>query len=399
MFWGHLPDEILLLVFQFLHDSDLCKASTVCRKWRRVYHEPCLWRSRTFEFRGYCRSHPQRLEMLGIYADTMGKYLQEIRIVCPSPNLLTANNVAKCVHTLLSKLTCLKYGQEMIRSLTINNLYFNDTWSSFRSSKCLLVDSLSVFLETQRALENVDISEAYMTPPFSYRIIKSLTNSRSARRLERLNLINFYFYEMTTYTAGKQIRNLCRKCWNLSELSLNYSYLLAAKVVDVCELLFDCLQVLTVHMSAFDFSSPWLIITSDNWRLALRVIPKLKVIVELEGWPRDLTTLLVPGIPLTKLSVFGGQCCHSCMKFGEKLSLYLDHLARHFSGTLESASFVAGVSNVYSPPRKDALVNFFTKCRRLSHVHFSSALMCAELVAEVKGEITNENVSISIVQK
>ncbi|CAL1526334.1 unnamed protein product, partial [Lymnaea stagnalis] len=89
MFLRRLPDEIILRIFTFLEDSDLVSASSTCLRWRRIYYDPALWKSRTFELRGYSRSHPARLKMLSKYVESMGEHLKHLRIVCPSPNLLT----------------------------------------------------------------------------------------------------------------------------------------------------------------------------------------------------------------------------------------------------------------------------------------------------------------------
>ncbi|BES87525.1 f-box only protein [Nesidiocoris tenuis] len=44
-----IPDEILLIIFSYLSERDLCRASRVCKRFGTLANDECLWR------RLYCR--------------------------------------------------------------------------------------------------------------------------------------------------------------------------------------------------------------------------------------------------------------------------------------------------------------------------------------------------------
>lgn len=318
----------------------------------------------------------------------MGVYMQHIRILCSSPNLLTAYSVARCVETLLCGLLCLQEGRTAIQSFEMYNLNFDETWNCFRSSKCLLVDSVSMFLEFQKNLRRLSITHAFMTPPFAFRIIKAFARSRSVQTVEVLNIENYYSLDVSERIIGSQLRSVCKKCWKLREISLNYYYLSSVKVVDLCELLEESLEKLIVYMTVFDYSRDWMLITPDSWRLACQVCPRLKVSLHLEGWPRDPTASLVPSIPLVEVSVRGGQCRYSMQTIAEKLNLLLEHLSLLYSATLRNAWFDSEAATI-SYPDKKSLVQFLTKCRSIRTLTFSDRLMTPEFMNQVKAELSD----------
>ncbi|BFZ03057.1 hypothetical protein BsWGS_06096 [Bradybaena similaris] len=386
--WSLLPDEIILMIFKYLADPELVNASMTCKQWRRVYYDPSLWRSRTFEFRGYCKSHAERLQTLKKYVDTMGIYLQHIRIVCPSPNMLTAFDVARCVETLLSGLSCTQFGRSTIQSFEMCQLFFARTWNFFRSSKCLLVDSISTFLEFQTQVKVLDLHNAFLPPPFAYRIMKSFARSNSVMTLEVLDILNYYSSEVSTNLIGRQLQSVCKGCWRLQEIKLNYAYLSSAKVVDLCEYLSESLKNLSIYVTIFDLARGGNIINSDSWRLAVQVCPRLQVYFHLEGWPSDALVFLVPYMPLVALTSSGTPCRYSTLTLGDKTSLLLDHVAERFSATVQSATFLADTPS-FTLPSRASLVNFLRKCQHIKSLVFSKQLMTQEIINQARREIPN----------
>ncbi|XP_055875946.1 F-box only protein 39-like isoform X2 [Biomphalaria glabrata] len=412
--WELLPDEVLLLIFKYLKDSDLNHASVACKKWRRVYIEPCLWRSRTFEIRGYCSSQTERIEMLTKYVNSMGEYLQYVRVVCHSPNLLTAHGMAACVDTLLSGLSSLKDGKKTIRAFQMSELHFHQSWGCFRSSVNLLADAISAFLRTQTNLRHFDMNDACMSRPHSYRIIKALLKSKSMKTLQSIHLLNFYDSEGITHNVGLQLRTLSSKCCCLKEMSLNYSYLLAlfGDVENKGALLPETLERLSLLVNAGDFCQyEEGVMSSEHWKGIHSACPNLQVHFYMDGWPRNPTKMLVPKIPLAHFCIGGARSPHST-PFGRKTSLLLDHLALHFDTTLKSACFFAD-SHRPSSPSKASLVHFLIKCRKLTRLVFSECLVTLDYIFKVKNELNkvknelnkvknelnNEKVMVSVVRQ
>ncbi|KAH9492803.1 hypothetical protein Btru_024753 [Bulinus truncatus] len=397
--WDLLPDEIILLIFKYLQDYDLINASSSCKKWNRVYKEPCLWRSRTFELRGYCRSQAERIEMLTKYVKSMGEYLQDIRILCPSPNLLTAHSVAASVDTLLSGLSSLNEGSRTIRVFHLKDLHFHESWGSFRSSMCYLVECISTFLQNQTNLRCVDMTNAYMSPPYGYRIIKAFMKSKSTKTVEVLRLINYYYFELSTHNIGHQLRTLSNKCSNLREVSLNYSYLLSVTLVDLCEIMSDSLEKLVLFATVLDFCDNNLeVIRSEQWSAAQAICPKLQVHFDIAGWPENPATILVPRIPLVHISVKGGQSPRSIMSVGGKASLLLDYLAQYFNKVLQSVCFIAEGHRIFSLSN-DSLISFLNKCKKLDSLVFSGSLVTVDYITKVKDELGKERLIISDVNQ
>ncbi|CAG5131349.1 unnamed protein product [Candidula unifasciata] len=294
-------------------------------------------------------------------------------------------NVAKCVDTLLSGLSCLQYGRSTIQSFEMCQLFFEETWSFFRSSKCLLVDCIAEFLETQTNVKMLSIHHAFLTPPFAYRIMKSFERSKSVKTLEVLDLLNYYSIEVTTGVIGKQLRSVCGKCWKLQEIRLNYSYLSSANVVDLCEYLEDSLKNLFIFMTSFDYTRGWSIISSDSWKLARQACPRLQVYFNFEGWPIDAVSFLVPCMPLVELTSRGTQCRYSTLTFGDKTTLLLNHLAEGFADTVRSATFIADAQTC-TPPSRDSVIKFLIKCQQVKSLVFSKQLMTPELINQVRTE-------------
>ncbi|BFZ03059.1 hypothetical protein BsWGS_06098 [Bradybaena similaris] len=387
--WSLLPDEIILMIFKYLADPELVNASMTCKQWRRVYYDPSLWRSRTFEFRGYCKSHAERLQTLMKYVDTMGTYLQHIRIVCPSPNVLTAYDVAGCVETLLSGLLCTQNGRSTIQSFEMCQLYFAHTWSFFRSSNLLLANSIAAFLRLQKQVKTLSLHYAFLPPPFAYRIMKSFAQSKSVETLEVLDIRNYYSSEVSTILIGRQLKSILPKCCRLQEIRLNYSYLSSAKVVDLCEYLSESLKNLCIYVTP-DYSRDWNIINSDNWRDALHACPRLQVYFHFEGWPRDALVFLVPYMPLAELTSSGTECRYSTLTLGYKTSLFLNHVAERFSATIQSATFLTDTPS-FTPASRDSLVNFLTKCQHIKSLVFSKQLMTQEIINQAQSELPNNS--------
>ncbi|XP_012938202.1 F-box only protein 39 [Aplysia californica] len=380
-----LPDEILLSVFKHLEDKDLTQIARVCKRWWQLYHDPCLWRSRTFEFRGYCRSQNERLQQsLTKYLSMMGRHLRCLRVVCSSPNLLTAYSEAQCVEHLLSGLSTFKEGRRSIREFHMSHLHFDETWSCFRSSKCLLVDTIIDFLSLQKNLRLFNMHDSYMTPPFGFRVVKALSRSKSANSLEVVNVVDFYSMEASKRIIGVQLRYLSTKCCNLREIALNYSYLYATKVVDLCENLQATLKKLILYLSFWEYARPDDIISSDRWKLARKVCPNLRVSVRMTNWSRDPAMFLGQEMPLVHLGVQGGQCRYSSLTFVDKTVNLLNHLAKNFAPTLKSISLEADGSSGGLRLRQGELSGFLACCTNVRYVTLSDSILSLESLRTIR---------------
>ncbi|GFS24501.1 F-box only protein 39 [Elysia marginata] len=387
--WNQLPDELLLYIFRFLKEVDLTNASCTCRKWRRLFHDSSLWRSGFFEFSGYYRSQAPRLQQrLSGYVNAMGKHLHHLHIACSSPNLITAYNVAQGVRTLLVGISDLPGGRWTLKTFTLRHLNFDESWDSFRASKYVLASSLTQFFQAQSALSSIDLKNAFMTPPFSYRFLRCLSTSRSRMTVTSLNLVNFFCCDTPSRFVSNHLMTAFRRCWQLRELSMNYMYLHAIGVETLCEALADSLQLLRLTFYVLDQTHGGFIQTGE-WFNARVICPRLKVNLTVHCWPREPQTLLVASLPLCELVVKGRQCSRTSVSLSTRLTRLLDCLSRSCFQTLESATFSAlGVSKL-CPPSQESLSRFLGRCTHLKKLIFSDSLMTPTFMAKTKEHLAS----------
>ena len=313
----------------------------------------------------------------------MGRHLQHARLACSSPNLITAYSVAQGVSTLLVGLTNLPEGRWTLQTFTLRHLNFDESWDSFRASKYVLVSSLSNFFQAQAALRRIDLKNAFITPPFSYRLLRCVSSSRSRVTVKSMNLVNFFCCDTPSRFVGNHLMALFRRCWHLREISLNYLYLQAIGVENLCEALADTLQLLRLDFFGMDQAKGNLIRTAE-WSSARVVCPGFKVSLHMHCWPRDPSSILVASLPLSELMVKGRPCWRSPVNLSTKLNRVLDCLSRSSPQTLESAIFSAlGVSK-FSPPSNESLAHFLVRCSRLRKLIFSDSLMTPTIMAKAK---------------
>lgn len=368
-------------------------ASCTCRKWRRLFHDSSLWRSGYFEFSGFYRTQAQRLQRLSGYVNSMGKHLHHLRMACLSPNLITAYNVAQGVRTLLVGLTDLPKGRKTLQTFTLRHLNFDESWDGFRASKYVLTSSLTHFFQAQGTLKSIDLKNAFMTPPFSYRLLRCVGNSRCRDTVRSLNLINFFCCDTPSRYTGDHLLTVFRSCLQLSEISLNYEYLQAIGVEKLCEVLSCSIKVLTLSFYALDQSRDHFIQTAD-WFQARAICPQLKVNFIMYCWPRDPSSILVSSLPLSELVIKARHCSRSSNSLSIKLSRLLDCLSRSCTQTLESATFSATGTSKFSPPSKESLTRFLVRCARLKRLVFSDSLMTPAFMAKIKRGIAANTKSV-----
>ncbi|RUS78999.1 hypothetical protein EGW08_013256 [Elysia chlorotica] len=282
-------------------EVDLSKASCACRKWRRVFHDPSLWRSRSFDFSGYYRSQAQRMQQrLSGYVSAMGSHLQRLDVACSSPNLITAYSVAQGVRLLLLGLADLPAGRRTLHTFTLRHLNFDESWDGFRASKHVLVSSLSHFLQSQAALRSIDLKNAFLTPPFSHRVLRCVGASRSRATLTSLSVVNLFCCDTPSRYVAVHLMSVFRRCWRLSEISLNYIYLHAIGAARLCEALADSLLLLRLDLYVLD-QTRGDVIRAAEWTSARLACPRLQVTLNTHCWPREPGAVIVASLPLREL--------------------------------------------------------------------------------------------------
>ena len=362
------------LAFQYMHPA--------CTELSGAYYALSLFNNFISLF---LKSSSLKHRLSG-YLTAMGKYLQHVHIACSSPNLITAYNVAQGVKFLLFGLTDLPNGSWTLQTFTLRHLNFDESWDSFRGSKYVLVTSLSHFFQAQAALRAIDLKNAFMTPPFSNRLLRCVSNSRCRVTVTSLNLVNFFSCDTPSRYVDIHLMTVFRKCWNLSEISMNYMYLHAIGVKRLCEALSDTLQLLRLNFYVLDQTRGDLIRTAD-WSSARVTCSRLKVSIHIHCWPREPSSVLVASLPLYEIMVKGRQCWRSPINLSTKLNRLLDCLSRSYAQTLESASFSAiGVSK-FSPPSHETLSRFLLRCTHLRKLVFSDSLMTPSFMANAKGQL------------
>ncbi|GFN78553.1 hypothetical protein PoB_000505900 [Plakobranchus ocellatus] len=325
----------------------------------------------------------------------MGAHLQFLSLACSSPNLITAYSVAQGVRKLLVGLTDLPHGRWTLQSITLQDLNFDESWDSFRASKNVLVTTLSHFFQAQICLKTIDLKNAFVTPPFSYRILRSITNSRSRVTVKSINLVNFFCCDTPSRFVGNHLMSLFRRCWQLSEISINYFYLHAIGVENLCETLADTLQLLRLDLYVLDHNRGDAIKTTQ-WSNARTACPRLRVSLHMHCWPREPSTVLVNSLPLSELLVKGRQCSRSPVSLSTKISRILDCLSMSCPQTLQKATFAAVGVTKFCPPSYDSLSRFLFRCTHLKKLIFSDSLMKPGLMAKVKNELEKSSKSMSV---
>lgn len=399
-----LPDEILLSIFKFFQDKDLVNAACVNKRWNLVTKDPQLWRSRTFEFRGYCRSQREKIQQsIQKYLSLHGQHLRKLTVLCPSPNLLTAHCVSQSVQTVLKGTCTLQKDRRSMREFHMCHMDFENTWESFRSSRHILMDSIKFFIKRQTSLRVFNMSDNFMSYPFASEVMRCLTRSKCTRTLEKLDIVDFYYHRrVNSACIGKQIRSLALRCCSLREIALNYSYLYSTQVVSLCENLQDSLQKLYLYVSFWEYNRHDEIISSKDWKLAIEAIPSLQVVVLMSFWCTDPTNFLDKAMPLTGLEIKGGQCRYSLQSYADKSIFLMNHLAKNFSGTLKYLTLNADGPSSTNVDFETSFSNFLSSCKTLEKVVISDNLLTVQrlcLLGIYKDKKARERLGITILRR
>ncbi|XP_023933318.1 F-box only protein 39-like [Lingula anatina] len=287
--WGVVPDILLVTIFQYLSDADRGRAARVCKRWAQISHSPCLWRKRIMRL-GAVDAVEERKALR--FAQLYGSHLRHLTIYCSKRRGNTRKRFQRVMCQILEHLAT---GQCQLIDLNIPRMEFYRFWR-FDFYREKLLKSVCRFLHCQNSLRSFNMHAARLNIFSGSQLLEAVADG-SGQTLEVLNIEDYYHDMIQCFRVPKFVNTL-KKFTNLSILYLNYNYI---SDFVLCLLADNCggkLRYLSIKVHRKDPHSH--VTEKSSWRLLTNTCPELGVAVEFDhiGTYRDISAILVPGIPL-----------------------------------------------------------------------------------------------------
>ncbi|PVD37161.1 hypothetical protein C0Q70_04156 [Pomacea canaliculata] len=304
--WDALPQEALVNVFSYLKDGDRCQASLACKAWHRVFRMACLWRRRSFEFRGtdmqqgcydgFLREHGQHLQHVSLeFAEPDRAVVQ-----CFKAFVATANECAEL------RLLCPVVAQ--------------------------MVQALCLLLKRQPMLQEAEFFFCEFTHNEGLRVLKALTDDLPL--MTRRNIITLkleaFFQRRTVNLSLRTFTEVMGRFTALAFLRVDQHYLCEA-VLD--KLITGCAQTLR-HLDIVMNTTVVHAIDSHTWSLAVQRCPSLTVTVRLyDAYTfEEYSRVLVASMPLTRVVLW--DMCGMCEITFADVARFLGYVSGIFFNTI-----------------------------------------------------------------
>ncbi|XP_025082287.1 F-box only protein 39-like isoform X1 [Pomacea canaliculata] len=363
--WDALPQEALVNVFSYLCDGDRLEASLACKAWHRVFTMACLWRHRTFKFRG------TKMQQ-GCYDGFLhehGQHLEHMILEFAKPN--TA--VVQCFEAFVA--TANKCAALRLLSIKVRVLWFSlqrKGWSAYRTK---IVQALCLLLKRQPMLQEADFFFCQFTHNEGLQVLKALTGDLPL--MTRRNIISLslreYFEVGTHYMSLRTFSEVMGRFPSLAFLHLDQHYLCEA-VLD--KLITGCAQTLRHLYIVMDNRNDHAI-DSHTWSLAVQRCPSLTVTVRLDVcylFEDYYSRVLVASMPLTRVFLWD-TCGRRDITFAD-VARFLGYVSELFFNTIEEVCLKAEkflkVDDEAERYRKmeKAVVKLNERCVQLKRLYF-----------------------------
>ncbi|XP_077436106.1 F-box/LRR-repeat protein 3 isoform X2 [Vanacampus margaritifer] len=201
--WDHLPQELLLHVFQYLPLLDRAFASQVCRGWNQAFHMPELWRCFEFELNqpasSYLKAtHPDLIKQI------IKRHSNHLQYVSFKVDSSTESAEAAC--DILSQLVnC---------SLKTLGLISTARPSFMEVPKSHFISALTVVFVNSKSLSSLKIDDTPVDDP-SLKVL--VANNSDTLKLLKMS--------SCPHVSPAGILCVADQCHGLRELALNYHLL------------------------------------------------------------------------------------------------------------------------------------------------------------------------------
>ncbi|PVD37162.1 hypothetical protein C0Q70_04157 [Pomacea canaliculata] len=319
--WDALPQEALATVFSYLCDEDRLEASLACKAWHTVFRMACLWRRRSFEFRGtkmqqgcydgFLHEHGQHLQHMILEFDKPNTAV----VQCFEAFVATTNKCAALrLLSIKVRLLCCPVVAQMVRAL------------------CSL-------LKRQPMLQEADFFFCEFTHNEGLQVLKALTGDLPL--MTRRNIISLsireFFEPRTLDISLKTFSEVMGRFPSLAFLYLDQHYL--------CEVVLDklitgCAQTLR-HLDIVMDTTVVHAIDSHTWSLAVQRCPSLTVTVRLEVnlLLEEYSRVLVESMPLTRVVLW--DMSETCNLTFADVARFLGYVSDIFFNTIEEVCLKA----------------------------------------------------------
>lgn len=300
--WDRLPAHIVSKIAWYLYPWERVRMAKACSRWYTgVLRAPSLWRSTEIQLRGNWRDYSE-IE----YIRYLGRYLKRLTVCGAIRCHRHTKKFQRSVTTVFAHLY--RQGPVQLTDLTITEFhlqsYFRGTTGAGARSGVLR--SINRFLRQQRMLRAVDLSFNTMNQEEGVTVLTSLATSRSASKIQRLNIEELFKNKQNIFESDKFVQAVTQFL-NLKLLVINYSCLSNELL---CGLgnhgnYIGKMERLDVRCSRSDSSDH--MIHPTSWQSFKMAFPHVRVHFRLYSWIKlnDLQRILVSEIPLTNLVILG----------------------------------------------------------------------------------------------
>ncbi|XP_028627948.1 F-box/LRR-repeat protein 21 isoform X2 [Grammomys surdaster] len=278
--WGTLPHHVILQIFQYLPLIDRARASSVCRRWNEVFHNPDLWRKFEFELNqsatSYFKStHPDLIQQI------IKKHAAHLQYVSFKVDSSTESAEAAC--DILSQLVnC---------SIQTLGLISTAKPSFMNVAKSHFVSALTVVFVNSKSLSSIKIEDTPVDDP-SLKIL--VANNSDTLRLLKMS--------SCPHVSSDGILCVADHCQGLRELALNYyilsdELLLALSSETHVNLEHLRIDVVSENPGQIKFHS----IKKGSWDALLRHSPGVSVVMYFFLYEEEFETFFKEETPVTHL--------------------------------------------------------------------------------------------------
>lgn len=287
--WENIPEDILILVFQYLGRRDRCKAALVCRRWRNCFYSPLLWHSFCFKFNNNCASKTSCYEEI---LANQGVYLRNVKLICEQGLKINRENACKLIEDF-SKLESRRLQSFELIFAGENPLFYSGSEFTICLLKLFKPACNGIRVATQ--LKNINLRRFPVA--FSDSLFESLIEHNPD--LESLNIQND---SLVCKVTPRCIHNIVKQCKKLKSLSLHYTSISEEVILALTEKDRVPLERLSVKCRREEKYARD-VISGETWLQLKRNVPNLRVTFVFDtSCPMfKVDEILKPEIPLYNL--------------------------------------------------------------------------------------------------
>lgn len=207
--WENLPEDILVVVLQYLDIRERCKAALVCKSWRNCFDCPLLWHCFCFEFNTPQTSSSRFKTFLANH----GAHLRKVQLICEQESKINRENACQLIRDL-SKLESRRVQSFELIFSGENPLFYNG-----REFVICLQELFGAATNGIKVLSQLkDINLRRFPIAFGDNLFDCLVKNNP--ELESLNIQN---QSLVCKVTPQCVHTIVKQCRKLKSLSLHYT--------------------------------------------------------------------------------------------------------------------------------------------------------------------------------